>query len=287
MLKNAWELYQLAVLSTCSKHSQVTEKGRWEKHIMPFLVDKRVIEIDGYELLLIRKKLEDKGLSPQSVKHCLSLILRVVRKYAEWKKLNIYIPNFKEIMPKFDNRSTRYLSKSEFMRLARHLSLVEATGNWKEIAIFAVNTGLRRGEIFKITVSDINFRDGFLFVKDTKSKKNRIVPLNDIALGILSNLATYRNNYIFVLKNEKVFSRAVKQSGLNENVTDRRNKVVFHTLRHTFASWLVQEGVPLAVVSDLLGHSNISMTMRYAHLAPSQNRYAVEIISQKLRDNYN
>jgi site-specific recombinase XerD len=54
----------------------------------------------------------------------------------------------------------------------------------------------------------------------------------------------------------------------NEGVEDTRQRVYFHTLRHTFASWLVQRGVDLYKVKELMGHEDIKMTMRYAHLAP-------------------
>ena len=79
----------------------------------------------------------------------------------------------------------------------------------------------------------------------------------------------------------KIFEQAVKESGLNDGIKDSRHKVVFHTLRHTFASWLVQDGVKLEVVSQLLGHSSLNITMRYAHLAPSQGKSAVNLISEK------
>lgn len=72
----------------------------------------------------------------------------------------------------------------------------------------------------------------------------------------------------------------MKISGLNDGVTDRIHKVVFHTLRHTFASWLVQNGVSLEVISKLLGHSSLQMTMRYAHLDPvNQSMKAVMSIA--------
>jgi integrase len=66
----------------------------------------------------------------------------------------------------------------------------------------------------------------------------------------------------------------VKDLALNEGISDNRQKVVIHTTRHTFASWLVQKGTPLYTVSKLMGHSSIRMTERYAHLAPDTQRAA-------------
>jgi integrase len=79
----------------------------------------------------------------------------------------------------------------------------------------------------------------------------------------------------------KTFPRSVKTLGFNENVTDDRQKVVFHTLRHTFASWLAIDGVPLYTISKLMGHSSIEMTMRYAHLCPDSKRDAVAMLEKR------
>lgn len=57
--------------------------------------------------------------------------------------------------------------------------------------------------------------------------------------------------------------------GLNDGITDRRQKVVAHTLRHTFASWHVMAGTDIYTLKELLGHSVIQMTERYSHLAPA------------------
>ena len=76
-----------------------------------------------------------------------------------------------------------------------------------------------------------------------------------------------------------VFKRVVEEVGLNSGITDSRQKVVFHTLRHTFASWLVQKGTPLYTVAELMGHTSLAMTTRYAHLAPDNMRKAVDSIS--------
>lgn len=84
---------------------------------------------------------------------------------------------------------------------------------------------------------------------------------------------------LFKVKSQKIFFDSVKKSGLNDGVVDSRQRVVFHTLRHTFASWLIQEGISIPVISQLLGHSSIKLTMRYAHLSPNYNKSAVDVIS--------
>ena len=72
-----------------------------------------------------------------------------------------------------------------------------------------------------------------------------------------------------------VFDRVTEQLGLNKDVTDQRDKVVAHTLRHTFASWLAMQGEPIITIKNLMGHSSLEMTLRYAHLSPSHERNAV------------
>jgi len=87
-----------------------------------------------------------------------------------------------------------------------------------------------------------------------------------------------------IIEISKSFSRAIKRLGFNEGITDRRQKVCFHTLRHTFASWLAQAGEPLLTIKELLGHKTMSMTERYSHLSPDHRREAVariQAISEK------
>ena len=75
----------------------------------------------------------------------------------------------------------------------------------------------------------------------------------------------------------KTFDHVVKSLGLNDEVVDRRQKVLFHTLRHTHASWLVMEDVDLYTVQKIMGHSTLAMTQRYSHLAPGKLKQATQI----------
>lgn len=184
----------------------------------------------------------------------------------------------------YDNRRVRFLSKSEARKLLEEL---RPNLLWYDIAAIALYTGLRAGEIFSLQQSSLDIQNKYVHVFDTKSSLNRSVHLNTPALEILQRHVCLNRPYLFFNDQtcspirfvSRIFTSAVERAGLNPPDVDRRNKVVFHTLRHTFASWLVQDGTPLAVVAQLLGHANIRMTMRYAHLAPGQGYSAVEKIA--------
>ncbi|MDR1235616.1 MAG: tyrosine-type recombinase/integrase, partial [Holosporaceae bacterium] len=77
----------------------------------------------------------------------------------------------------------------------------------------------------------------------------------------------------------KTYFRTLEELGFNKNITDSRQKGVFHTLRHSYASRLVMENVDLYTVQKLMGHSTISMTERYSHLAPDHLKKAVNVLN--------
>lgn len=185
-LEDAWTLYEMAVLVSSKRRSQVSERGRWRRHISPILGARSIDSLTKFDLLMLRRDLEKRGLSPQTVHHCLSLLRRVLRRVVEWGKCDtdMQLPSFKGIMPKFDNRRQRFLEEEEFDVLLCALKKAEKSENWYNIALFAVNTGLRKGEIFNLRMSDINFHAARATIMDTKSGKNRIVQLNDIALDV-------------------------------------------------------------------------------------------------------
>ncbi len=78
----------------------------------------------------------------------------------------------------------------------------------------------------------------------------------------------------------RTFARTVEELGLNDGVVDRKQKITFHSCRHTCASWLVMAGVPLYTVQKILGHSTIAVTERYAHLAPKEFRAAANLMEK-------
>jgi integrase len=77
------------------------------------------------------------------------------------------------------------------------------------------------------------------------------------------------------------FYKTIKDLGWNDGIEDKRQRVVFHTLRHTFASWLAMQGESLLTIKELMGHKTVEMTLRYSHLIPDQKRAAVDKLGQR------
>lgn len=170
----------------------------------------------------------------------------------------------------------RWITREEAERLIAEAS----KERWKSphLADFirlALNTGCRKNELLKLSWNRVDFDAGYIRLEgeNTKNGKRRIVPLSGIARSALENRAQFRaehcpaSPWVFAHRNgERIqflqngFKSACKRAG----ITDFR----VHDLRHTCASWLVSAGVPLFEVKELLGHSSIEMTERYAHLSP-------------------
>jgi integrase len=154
----------------------------------------------------------------------------------------------------------------------------------------ALNTGCRKNEMLKLEWNRVDLKDNRLYLEGehTKSGKRRLIPLNTEARQALLGRAHFRAQYcpaspwVFAHKNgERVqymqngFEAACARAGIKD--------FRVHDMRHTFASWLVSAGVPLVEVRDLLGHSTIEMTERYAHLAPDNHVRAVSVLDRMSR----
>ncbi len=148
----------------------------------------------------------------------------------------------------------------------------------KPLVILALNTGLRRGELFGLEWKDVDFERAMLSIRGVVAKTGatRYVPLNDEAFKALRGWKAQGGGqgYVFPGKDggrldniKTAWSRLMKEAGI-ENFR-------FHDCRHDFASKLVMSGVDLNTVRELLGHGDLKMTLRYAHLAPHKMAEAV------------
>jgi integrase len=221
------------------------------------------------------------AVRPTSVNVELRALRTIMNAAVRWKLLGSN-PFSKMQLVRVPDLPPSYLTKEDFERL---LSVIR-DGQFRELIIFAVLTGMRRGEILNLRWQDVDLHHKVLQVESgptftVKCGKRRTIPLNEVAVHMLrGRLGRSLREYVFTLGGEKFaeshvthkFKDYVRLAGLNE-------RVKFHSLRHTFATWLVQEGVSIYEVQKLLGHSSISVTEAYAHLATSELHRAVNRIA--------
>jgi integrase len=158
------------------------------------------------------------------------------------------------------------------------LSLTHFGDHLTPAVLLSMNTGLRRGEALKLRWGSVDFNRRLLTVegRNAKNRQTRHVPLNDEAMRVLRNWreqAGTRARVFDVVGFQTAWETVLKRA--------RISKFRWHDLRHHFASRLVQQGVPLNTVRDLLGHGSVGMSLRYAHLAPDQRREAVAKLNER------
>jgi integrase len=145
--------------------------------------------------------------------------------------------------------------------------------------LLSMNTGLRRGEVVKLRWESVDFNHQLLTVEgsNAKNRQTRHVALNEEAVSVLrlwrEQSGTGARVFGVTTGFQSAWEKMLKRA--------RISKFRWHDLRHHFASRLVQKGVPLNTVRDLLGHGSVGMSLRYAHLAPDQRREAVAKINEK------
>jgi integrase len=167
-------------------------------------------------------------------------------------------------------------------RLPTMPARVDTFTDWlKPLVLLAMNTGLRRGELLGLTWQDVDLEEGLLTVQASKAKnsKRRHIPLSDEAFWVLQELQkAARGTYVFHDKGKPLASVTTSWEAILERagIADFR----FHDLRHHFASRLVQAGADLNTVRELLGHGDLKMTLRYAHLAPHNRRKAIDLLNK-------
>lgn len=152
----------------------------------------------------------------------------------------------------------------------------------KSIVITALETGMRKGELQKLTWDAIDFERMIIKVIQTKNNESRILPISNTLLPVLDDLYIHRKGEFIFSKTDgsiygnwrKAFDTALTRVGIKD--------FRFHDLRHTFASYLVMADVNIRTVQVLMGHKTIQMTMRYSHLSQSHLLDAVNKIGTKM-----
>jgi integrase len=247
--------------------------------VSPFDVEKMKVEM--------KKSISKQGkpYSQATIKHQLVLLKRLYNLAKRWGIYAGANPMDRVEVPKLDNQRTEFLTDEE---LARLMETLDKWHNRDSVAFikFALFTGLRRGELFKLTWGDIDFERGMVTLREPKGKKTQTLFISPQAIEILRELDR-SSPYVFPGKGGQQrtdfkgpWLRIRQAAGLPENFR-------FHGLRHNFASRLVSAGYDLLVVGKLLTHKDAKTTQRYAHLSPGALKEAAlnsgELLNPKVK----
>jgi len=243
--------------------------------------DKRLNEISSFDLERMKADLLKRGLSPASVKHGLVLFRQMVNKALAWGMYKGENPIKGVKMPILQNQRERFLSHEEANLLLEVLK--KTSSQLHEMAALALHCGLRAGEIFNLKSQDLDFENGLITISDPKNKESRKAFMtNKVKEILLARVTEKPDELIFkdrrhggrIIKISQAFRKVVDRLGFNKDVSDPRQFITFHSLRHTFASWLALQGETILTIKELLGHKTLAMTQRYAHLLPDHKRNA-------------
>jgi integrase len=180
--------------------------------------------------------------------------------------------------PEKDNLKERLLAAEEEDRL-----LEAASAHLRPILMVALNTGMRRGEILNLNWGQISLQAREIRIENTKSGRQRVVDINSLLFKQITELKAKAANCQYVFLNPKTGKPFTKLQKSFQGACRRARikDLRFHDLRHTFASRLIERGVDIIRVKELLGHSTVKITERYTHSNREERKKAVELLCPK------
>jgi integrase len=216
-------------------------------------------------------------IRPATVNRELSLLKHMFSMAIEWGKCKEN-PAKKVKKLKGEVKRVRFLMPDGVQAL-----LSNCADYLKPIVTLAVHTGMRKGELLGLKWQQVSFEQGIITLHDTKNSERRDIPMDETVKTTLKGMEKKRN-HVFCdgegetfVRLQRSFEVALKKSGIED--------FRFHDLRHTFASNLVMAGEDLNTVRELLGHKDLTMTLRYAHLSPNHKTKAINILDRVMSQN--
>ena len=294
------EIFALFLVASKDKKKNPRSWKREEQlariHIFPVVGSLPLSKIANVpHLRTLQKNMEVKGLSPASIRYALHVV-RIVFHFAMdegyFTGINPALERSKRAIsknrtgieyPQEDNKKERWLSREESSLLMQELA--KRSGEVHDIAMLALYAGLRFGEIAKLTWGNVDLFKGEMRLRQTKNGKDRTAFMTpDIQAMFVRRGPGEPGKLVFPARGtdnkphymiSHIYYDTVKKL-FNAGIFDKRQWVNFHTLRHTFASWLVKDGTDIYQVKELLGHGDLKMTERYAHNKQEELKQAVK-----------
>jgi len=264
-----------------SKQSDISSA---KKHILPFFNSKDIEILTRDDIKIFKQHLKEKTnlhgdpLSNKTVNNILTLFSAILHFGLKEELIKNDSTKYIE-KDKVDNERERYLSIEEINQL------YETVKEDEQLYLFcklALTTGGRLATILNISKKDLDFTNQIITLKDFKNNSTYKSFLTDELVNLLKTWSSnlHISDKIFHYKPTMIQREtlAILHKLFNKGIdkTDRKNLVVLHTLRHTFASHLAINGTPIFTIQKLMNHKDIKMTLRYAKLAPESGKQSVK-----------
>jgi integrase len=263
-----------------NKYSEILSKEKILRvHLVPYFGGMDLNEINNLDIEKYKAQKKQVGLSAKTINNHLTVLRKAFQCALDWGAVKT-CPTVKRL--KTPQQKYDFLTQEECRDL-----FAAADGIYRDMIMVALGTGLRFGELIALSWEDVDFKIGELTIRQsyamgvlgsTKSDRIRHIPISD----------SVRHTLYRIRKDKGLVFTDTQGNPLNQCQCVYRlyaickkaglRKIGWHTLRHTFASHLVQAGANLVAVQGLLGHSDIRTTMRYAHINRAALREAIGIL---------
>ena len=298
-IDDLWE--EFFKYAKANKKSWTIDEQNYNKHIKPVFGSRSVKSLTSLEFENFKQNLGSKGLKAQTVKHQLVLVRTIINyaiKHEILKNFTNPIGNGKVKMPEIDNNRQSYLTKKQAKEI---LDILKSTHTLTyHLTVLLLFTGARFSEITgaasqknktgvvtPLKWADVNFNNETIYFKKTKNGNERHIAMNDTLLETIQylyenkvndNVITNSSDGI-ILRMPDYFMSAVEKVIPENKARNNKYKITAHSLRHTHASWLAEAGLDILQIKEQLGHKNIEMTMRYAHLIENKRNKVTKELS--------
>jgi len=278
------EFYQEHYLPHIQKHikSWKSNHSMFKVHILPLFGSLSMNDLKKLDIMKAhREMLEKKRLKPSTANKFLIFLSSLYHLAQDMELQGISENPLKHIKPfEENNAKERFISKKEAKRLLESVQLSQNI-NLKYVIPFLRLTGARRGEVLKAKWKDIDTLNMIWTIPISKNGKKRHIPISDKLYNLIHTIPR-RSIYLFPSPKTGLPQNDIYSAWNHARVKAGLKDVRMHDLRHSFASALVNAGRSLYEVQTLLGHSNMKMTQRYAHLSNESLMKAVSCAGRLL-----
>lgn len=270
-------------------HSVETEESLYNNWLKLIFADVPIRDIKPWHFEQLKAAMKKAGRSARTIHYAVAVVTQAWNAAFDNGKVDIQPPRRKTLkLPMIDNERTRAFTPEQAVKYFQ--AMRKHSPQWFYITKVSLFAGLRASEVFRLKVENFNEEKGKLFLVTPKKQRSQEIVLNDRALRTFKILKakhpTKKGLFFTNSKGGKInevsnsVQRVIDGLGFNKDITDRRDRLTFHSWRHTHATWLHNQGVDIYTVSKLLRHSSLAMTKKYTHPDEDRLRAAANVLDK-------